>query len=101
MKSGPWRWWKRLAGLLAVPLPESAESAQRIVALQRNVILPARLLVLAVVFHQLYGSSPWLGIVVTTYGVVFETIQNVLNGYAMLIVAATVLFFVVRRFPPG
>jgi hypothetical protein len=33
--------------------------------------------------------------------VVFETIQNVFAAYAMLILAATVLFFVVRRFPAG
>ena len=100
MISGQWRWLKRLAGLLAVPRPESAESAQRIVALQRHVILPARLLVLLAVYFQLY-SSRWLGVVVTTYAVVFETILNVFDAYAMLILAATVLFFVVRRFPAG
>ena len=100
MISGQWRWLKRLAGLLAVPRPESAESAQRIVALQRHVVLPARLLVLLAVYFQLY-SSRWLGVVVTTYAVVFETILNVFDAYAMLILAATVLFFVVRRFPAG
>ena len=39
--------------------------------------------------------------VVDAYGVMFETIQNVFAGYAFLVIAATVLFFVVRRFPPG
>jgi len=100
MKSGQWRWLKRLAGLLAVPRPESAESAQRTVALQRNVVLPARVLVVAGVFYHLY-SSRWLVVVVDNYGVVFETIQNVFAAYAMLVAATAALFFVVRRFPPG
>jgi hypothetical protein len=67
MISGQWRWLKRLAGLLAVPRPEAAESAQRIVALQRNIILPARLLVLVAVYYQVYSTPSWLGVVVTTY----------------------------------
>lgn len=100
MKSGLWQWLRRSPTLLAAPHPEPAESAQRTVALQRNIILPARLLVLLGVYYHLY-SSPWLGEVVNTYGVVFETIQNVFAAYAMLIMAATVVFFVVRRFPPG
>ena len=39
--------------------------------------------------------------VVDAYGVMFETIQNVFAGYTLLVIGATVLFFVVRRFPPG
>src|SRR5216117_231815 len=100
MKPGSWQRLKRLLALLAVLHPESAESAQRIVALQRNVVLPARVLVVAGVLYHLY-SSPWLGVVVDTYQVVFETILNVFAAYAMLVAATTALFFVVRRFPPG
>jgi signal transduction histidine kinase len=100
MKSGFWQRLKRLSVLLAVTHPESAESAQRIVALQRNVVLPARVLAVAGVLYHLY-SSPWLRSVVDTYGVVFETIENIFAAYAMLVAATTALFFVVRRFPPG
>lgn len=100
MLTGSWQWLKRLPALLAVPRPEPAERAQRTVTLQRHIILPARFVALAVVFYQLY-QSPWLGHVVTAYEVVFRTIQNVFAAYALLIVAAAVLFYVVRRFPPG
>jgi len=94
------QWWKRLPALLAALRPEAAEHARRQRALQRNVLLPARLIVVGIVFYQLFGS-PWLTDVVDTYGVIFETIQNVFAAYAFLVIAATVLFFVVRRFPPG
>ena len=100
MKPGSWQRLKRLSTLLAVPHPDSADSAQRIVALQRNVILPARLLVISGVFYHVYSSS-WLGVAVTTYRVVFETIQNMFAAYALSIVAMTALIYVVRRFPPG
>jgi len=100
MKSGPWRWLKRLPALLAAPRPEPVAQAQRLLALQRNIILPARLVVLGVVFYQRF-QSPWLTDVATNYGVLLETIQNVFDGYALLTVAVTVLVYVVRWFPPG
>ncbi len=86
--------------MLAALRPEPAEHARRQLALQRNVLLPARLIVVAIVFYQLF-ATPWLAEVVDAYGVMVETIQNVFAGYAFLVIAATVLFFVVRRFPPG
>jgi len=79
---------------------EPAEQTRRHVARQRNIFLPARLIVVAVVLYQLY-TSPWLVNVVNTYGVVFETIQGVILAYGVLALVGTVFFVVVRRFPPG
>jgi signal transduction histidine kinase len=100
MKPGQWRWLKRLPAFLETPQREPAEHAQRIVALQRNILLPARLLVVVVVFFHLY-NSPWLGVVVDTYGVLFETAQATFAACALVMLVVTVLFYVVRRFPPG
>ena len=100
MKFGAWHWLERLPAMLAVPRPEAAEYTRRIVTLQRNIILPARLLVVAIVLYYLY-NSPWLSRVVNNYGVMFETLLNVFAGYALVVLVATVLFYVVRRFPPG
>lgn len=97
---GQWQWWKRVPSMLAALRSEPAEHARRQLALQRNVLLPARLSVVAIVFYQLH-ATPWLAKVVNAYGVMIETIQNVFAGYAFLVIGATVLFFVVRRFPPG
>ena len=100
MSMAQWQWWKRLPALPAALRPEAAEHARRQVALQRNVLLPTRLIVVAIVYYQLF-ATPWLTRVVDSYGVMFETIQNVFAVYAFLVIGATVLFFVVRRFPPG
>ncbi|MSU59633.1 MAG: HAMP domain-containing histidine kinase [Pedosphaera sp.] len=100
MKPGPWQWLKRLPALLEAPRPEPAEHAQRILVLQRNIVLPARLVVLAAVFFSLYNSR-WLGAVVTEYGVLVETLQTILTGCALVMLAGTALFYVVRKFPSG
>lgn len=101
MKSGLRRWVKRLPAMLTAPPSEPAERAQRTVTLQRNIILPARLVVIGVVFYKLYFQSPWLITAATSYGVLLETIQNTFNAYVFLILGATVLLTVVRRPPPG
>lgn len=100
MKFGAWQWWKRLPGTLAAPRLEPTEQAQRILTIQRNIIMPARLLVVAIVLYQFY-NSPWLNNAVTTYAVVFETLQKVFVAYAFLALFTTVVFYVVRQFPPG
>ncbi len=99
MITGQWQWLKRVPTMLAALRPEPAEHARRQLALQRNVLLPARLSVVAIVFYL--HATPWLAKAVNAYGVMIETIQNVFAGYAFLVIGATVLFFVVRRFPPG
>ena len=96
---GQWQWLKRLPAMLAALRPETAEHARRQLALQRNVLLPARLSVVAIVFYL--QATPWLAQAVNAYGVMIETIQNVFAGYAFFVIGVTVLFFVVRRFPPG
>jgi len=100
MKSGRWQWLRRMPEILAEAQLEPAERTRRHVARQRNIFLPARLIVAAIVLYQLY-NSPWLMDVVTDYGVVFETIQGIFVAYAMTALIAAVIFFVVRRFPPG
>ena len=100
MKFGAWQWLKRLPATLSVARPEPSEHAARIVTLQRNIILPARLVVVAFVLFYLY-NSPWLSRVVNEYGVMFETTENIFDGYALLTLATTVVFYVTRQFPPA
>lgn len=100
MKPGRWQWLRRMPEVLSEAQLEPAEQSRRHVARQRNIFLPARLVVVAVVLYQLY-TSPWLVSVVNNYGVVFETIQGLIQAYGILVLTATVIFFVVRRFPPG
>jgi signal transduction histidine kinase len=100
MKSGGWQWLRRLPEGLAQAQLEPAEQTRRDAARQRNIFLPARLIVALFVLYQLY-YSPWLLNIVNTYGVMFELIQQVIEAYALTVIVAVVVFLVVRRFPPG
>ena len=104
MKFGAWQWLKRLPGTLAGPRLEPAEQAQRILTLQRNIILPARLIIVAVVFFYIFNST-WLSNADNDYGVLFDTTKKMFAGYAILTVVTTALFYALfylpRRFPPG
>jgi signal transduction histidine kinase len=94
--------------MLTAPPFEPAERAHRIVTLQRNIILPARLTILAVVFFMVYefpvaavGTPKHVLSTAVNYGDVFETILNVFIVYGFLVLTSMVLVSVVRRFPPG
>ncbi len=84
--------------VLAEIRAEPAEHSRRQLARQRNIFLPARLVVAAIVLFQFYNSS-WLGDPVNPYGVIFETILNVFVVYALVVLAVTALFYVVKNFP--
>jgi signal transduction histidine kinase len=100
MNTGLWQWLKRLPAVALALRPEPGDHAQAVLKLQRNIILPARLLVVSMVLYHLYTSA-WLSEVVDNYGVVFETMERTFTAYAFFVLAVTVLFYVVRRPPPG
>lgn len=91
-----------MPAVLTQPRLEPAARSERDAAWQRNIFLPARLIVSLVVLYQFY-YSPWLtqADVINTYDVVFETIQNLILAYVITVMVGTVFFAVVRRFPPG
>lgn len=100
MQPGRWQWLRQLPTVLAAAQLAPAEQARRHVAWQRNIFLPARLIVASIVLYQFY-NSPWLVNVVDSYGVIFETAQGLFLTYAGVMLGAMVLFLVVRRFPPA
>ncbi len=100
MNTGFWQWLKRLPAVAVALRPGPGDRVPGILKLQRNIILPARLLVVSIVLYHLY-TSRWLVEVVDNYGVVFETVERTFTAYALFVLAVTVLFYVVRRPPPG
>lgn len=100
MSASLWRRLKRLPRLLEVPRLEPAQHGRRILMLQRDVVLPAKFVVIAVVFHYLY-RSPWMDEAANAYGVVLETLRDFFGYYILLNLLVLVCFFIVRRFPLG
>jgi signal transduction histidine kinase len=100
MNAGRWQWLQRMPEVLQRAQLGPVEQSRRHVTTQRNILLPARLIVAGIVLYQIF-ATPWLLDIVNTYGVVVETIQDLCLTYAALILVLTVLFVVVRRFPPA
>jgi len=100
MNPGRWQWLRRMPDILTQAQLEPAARSQRDAARQRNIFLPARFIISLVVLYQFY-YSPWLLNIVNTYDVVFETVQGIIVAYVLTVIAVTVFFFVVRRFPAG
>ena len=102
----PIRWHKPkwLPRVLAMPIPEPSQHATRILAIQRNIILPVKLLLLAVVYYYLFpvreldliSSSPPNS--VSPQEVALTFLRHFFIFYIIFTAAAAALL-VLRRFP--
>jgi signal transduction histidine kinase len=95
LKSGQMTKW--LPRLLAMPLPEPAQQASRILAMQRNIVLPTRLVVTAIVFYYLFYSR-WLPQPGTPREIILETLQHFFIFY-LVSNAVAAIFLLLKRFP--
>ncbi|MDB6067280.1 MAG: domain S-box [Pedosphaera sp.] len=93
-----WQKPKWLPRLLAMPIPEPAQQASRIVGMQRNIILPAKAMVTALVVYYLFYSH-WQDYVSTSRALVLETLQKYFVFYVIFNSVAACLL-ILRRFPP-
>jgi signal transduction histidine kinase len=97
MSSIQWHKPKWLPRLLAMPTPEPAEQAARILAIQRNIILPAKIMVMVVTLYYLYFSH-WQDVASNPVEIVLQTLQ----GYFIFYVAfngVAAMLLLLRRFP--
>jgi signal transduction histidine kinase len=98
-----WQRPKWLPRLLSMPVPEPALQASRILAIQRNIVLPIKLLVSGVVMYYLFYShlveiSPWGA--ASAREVFFQWLQQYFVFYVIFNAIAAVLL-ILRRFPSG
>ena len=104
----PIRWHKPkwLPRLLAMPVPEPSQQAAQILEIQRNIVLPAKLMFTVVVLYYLFDSgmldvstSPTPGAPVPSpRGVALEFLRNFFIFYIIFNAVAAILL-VLRRFP--
>jgi signal transduction histidine kinase len=95
--------WERLKGLrrlLATDRPEPTRQAARIVAMQRDVVLPSKAGVMLVVLYYLFYSG-WFYEAPTTRSVVQETLKNYFLVYIFCNFLGALFFYFWRRLPPG
>jgi signal transduction histidine kinase len=103
----PIRWHKPkwLPKVLAMPIPEPSQQATRIQAIQRNIVLPVKLLLIADIYYYLFVvwspdiASVSAGDSVSAQEVALEFLQHFFIFYLIFnAVAAAIL--ILRRFPP-
>ena len=85
--------------MLATDRPEPTHQAERILAMQRDVVLPSKAGVILVVFYYLFLSD-WLYDMPTTRSVVQDTLKDYFLIY-VLCNCAGAFFYFWRRLPPG
>ena len=100
MKHIDWDRLKKLRWLLSTDSPEPTQQAERIAAMQRDIVLPSKAGVILVVLYYLFYSG-WLYEVPTTRSVVQETLKNYFLVYVFCNLAGALLFSCWRRLPPG
>src|SRR5579863_5374924 len=100
MKPGYWQWFKGLPALLAAPRPDPAIQAQRIISMQRRILLPVRTAVIAIVLYYFF-SIDWSAGPPSIQTVVLETLRSFLLVYVVCNIIAALIFFCWRRFPTG
>jgi signal transduction histidine kinase len=100
MKIFDWEHFKKLRRLLATERPEPTQQAERIVAMQRDVVLPSKAGVFVVVLYYLFYSG-WFYDVPTTRSVVLDTLKNYFLIYLLCNFLGAVFFVLWRRLPPG
>jgi signal transduction histidine kinase len=95
--------WERLKGLrrmLVTDRPEPTYQAERIVAMQRDVVLPSKAGVILVVLYYLFFSD-WFYETPTTRSVVQDTLKEYFLVYVLCNFLGALFFYFWRRLPPG
>ncbi len=91
---------KGLRRLLATDRPEPTQQAERIVAMQRDVVLPSKAGVILVVLYYLFYSG-WFYDAPTTRSVVQETLKHYFLVYVFCNFLGALFFYFWRRLPPS
>jgi signal transduction histidine kinase len=100
MKLIDWERLKKLRRALATDRPEPGHQAERIVTMQRDVVLPSKVGVILVVLYFLFFSD-WFYETPTPRSVVQDTLKDYFLIYIVCNGLGAVLFCYWRRLPPA
>ncbi len=75
MKPRRWEWLKRLPTLFEIPAPDPDRARHRIEVMERNVMLPVKLVLVAIVLYSFNYRSQWMAQALNTLTITVETVQ--------------------------
>lgn len=87
------KWLKQLLSSLELPAPEVAHRLARILAIERNLVLPLKVFAIAMIFFSLQ-QSPWFGRELGSFDITITALNTIFAAYvaANLVVAAILLW---------
>ena len=87
------KWLKQLLSSLELPAPEVAHRLARIKAIERNLVLPLKVVAIAMILYSLH-ESPWFGLPLGSFEITLTSLDTIFGAYiaANLLVAMILLF---------
>jgi len=98
MKPSHAQWLKRLPALFEIPAPDPPRLLRRIVMMERNVMLPVKVVFIAIISYS-FDITSWVGLANSTLDVMVETVQFIFWFYILANVILAVLLLAAERLP--
>jgi len=99
MKQGQWQWLKRLLALLEIPAPDRRLFLDRILAMERDLVLPAKVVAVVILFWSFFLSPPWAGSELSSMEVAVQHTRVFIVIYMVVNVMAALLLLNSDRLP--
>ena len=90
--------WQRLPALFEIPAPDAGRARRRIELMERDLMLPAKLFFVGVVFYS-FNYSPWMGQISSGLDVTVETVQLIFWFYILFSALLALPLFAAARLP--
>ena len=98
MRFSPRQWVRKLLPVLEIPDPDPVRRLGRIEIMERDIVLPIKAAVIAMLIYS-FLVSPWFGIVSNTLDVAVEAVQYFFWMYVVVNVAVAILLLFMERLP--
>jgi signal transduction histidine kinase len=98
MKPSHVQWLKRLPALFEIPAPDPARLLRRIVMMERNIMLPVKLVFIAIISYS-FDITAWVGMANSTLDVVVETVQLIFWFYILANIILGMFLLAAERLP--
>jgi hypothetical protein len=89
---------ERFVAAMQIPTPTAAEILRRIMLMERDIILPAKAVAIAILFYSFY-SRPWFTNVSSALEIGVGSVREMLWAYVAVNVLAASVFLAARRVP--
>ena len=92
--------WERFLAAIQIPTPSAPEILRRIILMERDIVLPAKIIAIGILLFSFY-SSPWFTTVSSELEIGLQVLQDLLWGYIAVNLVAAGVLTVARRLPLG